>query len=150
MGRINDGNNVVIDESRVIACPAALQAKPLLQWREGAYPAVKLKKSRIDDNGEMYPGEAQPFEEKESPKDHKEDKGEMDENNDVGKEEIEHSIPEPGWITLNVQIGETRLFSPPDDIGVFFSCDSSRDLRIIEGFIHRPVLRHDVDVGILR
>jgi len=87
---IEHWQEVVLDEARRVGRPATLPAKPVLEGGERADPARKLDPRAPSDRAEMYVSDPRLPQDEQTPNDHEQNEGEMDDDGDVGKEAKGH------------------------------------------------------------
>jgi hypothetical protein len=88
--RVEDRQNVVLDESARIADLPGLEPQRLLPGGQGADPAGELDEGTPRRRRNMYPPEEGSPEDEEAPRHHEDDEGEVDEDETVSKQSVDH------------------------------------------------------------
>ena len=89
-GRVDDRRDVVSDKVTLVAGSAPELPEHRLQGRQRAEHAEKLAQRPPDDGRQMQPHEPGPAQHEKAAQRHEEDKGEMDDQDQIGGQTVEH------------------------------------------------------------
>src|SRR5690348_7223504 len=90
--RIDDGEQVVLDEAAGVACIARANAQRVLEWGQRARAAGRLDEHRPRQRGHVQPRHPSPSEREEGAQRDERDEQEMDGEHRVGRESFEHAL----------------------------------------------------------
>src|SRR6266849_2368051 len=89
--RVEDGNEVVLDESARVASRASLRALPVLQRGQRADPTGPFHEDAPQRGREVNPDRSRPAQDQERPGDDEEDEAEVEDEHGVREEAIQHA-----------------------------------------------------------
>ena len=89
-GRVDDGRDVVCDEVALVAGSAPELPERRLQRCQRAEHAEKLAQRPPEDGRHMQPHETGPAQHEKAAQNHEDDKGQMDDQDQIGGQTVEH------------------------------------------------------------
>lgn len=90
--RIEDGQKVPAQKVAWVVGFSTLCPQPILQWRQRTDPAAEFDEGAPEDGGQMNPENRVPSEGQQSSEQDKEDKCDVEEKHEVGKEPVIHDL----------------------------------------------------------